>query len=212
MNPRRNSRIKKSVLTLVISLLLGAPTAAWASPNYPDALLDVLQENGSGPPCSAPCVTCHRDSNGGKGTVDRPFGLKFYSLAVIAKIGPGQLSDGDAKKLFRQMRDGAPPQNIPSDSDKDGISDFDELENDMNPNPPRGSTGAGGASGGGGSAGAGGGAIDGGKLCEIAYGCGARVEPQGEVSTDLSVLSSAAVAFALAASLRIARRRSPRAN
>lgn len=55
------------IVATVVALL--PARAALASPDYPAVLEETLQM-----PCAPQCTVCHRDNNGGLGTVVQPFG------------------------------------------------------------------------------------------------------------------------------------------
>lgn len=107
----------KLLACLACLVALAAPSAALASPDYPDEMHRAAKM-----PCPPPCTLCHADSNGGIGTVIKPFGLAMIGAGLKAKdkssIEPAVLS------LFQ---DGV-------DSDSDGTSDILELDQGRDPN------------------------------------------------------------------------------
>jgi hypothetical protein len=101
--------------------------------------------------------------------------MKPFAVSVIGKGGVAAAGKGDAmiRDIFLKMKNGDPATGAPpTDSDMDGMSDFTELGMNINPNP--------------GNA----------DLCEVTYGCGARIAPAPPTSR-LALLSSALVAVGL---------------
>lgn len=125
-----------------LALFTARPAAA--SPTYPQLLQKDL-----GMPCAPPCTICHRNRNGGLYTVDKPFGLTMYAFGLRGQ-NPQSLKDAVA----------ALKQNHP-DSNGDGTSDEQELQDGIDPNT--------------------GGKID---LCTEGpvYGCGAHVAPRSRTN------------------------------
>jgi hypothetical protein len=54
------------------------PGTALASPTYPGVIQTFLKQNGYPNAPLPPCTICHRDMNGQKGTVIRPFGVYLH--------------------------------------------------------------------------------------------------------------------------------------
>jgi len=101
---------------VLFSVLLVARTVS-ASPDYPEAL-----EKAADAPCPPPCTVCHRDTNGGAGTVVKPFGEAMINAGLDANdVGLLQT----AVDTLRQDK---------TDSDGDGTSDIDELAQGQDPN------------------------------------------------------------------------------
>ncbi len=94
-----------------------APALTRASPNYPALIQQQLGLN-----YAPPCTICHRDDNGGSGTVVQPFGRALMSFGLVAE-NPASLT---------AALEAAAAENL--DSGGDGLPDIDELEADMNPN------------------------------------------------------------------------------
>ncbi|MCA9597723.1 MAG: hypothetical protein KC776_30630 [Myxococcales bacterium] len=131
--------MKKTVSALAFALTLTLAGAAFALPEFAKKLSDVANT-----PCDVRCSMCHVDDAGG-GPVVQPFVNTLYD----------NLWDGSAdglKPAIDNMRASG------ADSDNDGVSDTDELEQGLDPNMA--------------------GASD---LCGPAMGCGAHVEPRGNV-------------------------------
>jgi hypothetical protein len=93
------------------------PQLARASATYPALIQAQLGLN-----YAPDCTICHRDDNGGIGTVIQPFGLALMSFGLRAEA-PAALTSA----LDQAKADGL-------DSGGDGVPDIEELEADMNPN------------------------------------------------------------------------------
>jgi MYXO-CTERM domain-containing protein len=116
--PSQRSRIGRGLASaLATCWLLAVPSTAHAIPDYPEAL-----RTAAAMPCAPPCTVCHIDSNGGKGTVVKPFGLAMMSHGLTkedkALIRPAVL------ELYDQA----------VDSDGDGMGDISELDQGRDPN------------------------------------------------------------------------------
>lgn len=100
-----------------LTLALCWPAPAQASPTFPAEVQQALNM-----PCVPQCTLCHRDVNGGIGTVVQPFGQAMLAAGLEAKhpelIGP-------ALDFLDQAS---------TDSDGDGRPDVDELREGSNPN------------------------------------------------------------------------------
>jgi hypothetical protein len=104
-------------------LVLAAPVQA--SPTYPGVLKDDLKSlTGRDMPCTPPCTICHRDSNGGRGTVVKPFGLSMMNNGLAYR---------DEPSLARAL---AALKAQATDSDHDGSIDVDEISLGHDPNVP----------------------------------------------------------------------------
>ena len=119
-NVNRMGRAVRSGL-LVVTALLSAGTAA-AQPNFPELLAKALAM-----PCTPQCTVCHRDNNGGFGTLRKTvqgssgFGVNLtqFGLAVgdpgsvassaQAADEAGQDSDGDGTPDVTELRAGDDP-------------------------------------------------------------------------------------------------------
>lgn len=79
----------------------------------------------SGPsemPCAPQCTICHQTSQGGRGTVTKPFGKKMFTMYGLDPGNPDSVEGA----LTADVLEGA-------DSDGDGVCDFDELLRGTNP-------------------------------------------------------------------------------
>jgi len=91
-----------------------------------------LPQNSSFPvPGQKGCQLCHRDDQGGTNTVTQPFGKTMQAQG---------LQPGDVASLYAALgyitKHSVPPAVV--DSDRDGVSDFNELYYDhTNPNDPK---------------------------------------------------------------------------
>lgn len=102
-------------------LLLGLLVAreASASPTYPPTIeAELMLER------APDCTLCHRDDNGGIGTVVRPFGRTM--------LGHFQLTGGNNTGLLKAALAGDDAEHL--DSDGDGVPDIDELRMGTDPN------------------------------------------------------------------------------
>jgi hypothetical protein len=163
------------------ALVFGFAGLVSASPNYPDVVKEV-----AGSSCAPTCLLCHSTNPGKAGSVITPGqGTLFAktdvnSVMLRPGIAPAQ-SDDTIRAVFIRMRDGD-ATSVPTDADGDGESDFAELAKDVNPNPGNE------------------------ELCEIQYGCGARVAPTAP-NRHFAIFSSVAIALGLIAMTLRARRR-----
>jgi len=101
---------KPVALALIVALGLVAPLSS-ASPSYPALIQQQLNLNSV-----PPCTICHRDNNGGIGTVVTPFGRALMGLGLRGGSDPASL----ANALNRAKAEGL-------DSGGDGIPDIQEL-------------------------------------------------------------------------------------
>lgn len=163
--------------TLARTLLLAITVSAsvGAEPDYPE----VVQE-ATGLTCPAPCTLCHTRESGGL-TYITPFGRRIWTLG-IRPSHPETVAT-----TLRCMRE----RNCPSapgevfDTDGDGVSDVDEL--DQGRHPGRAGDIA---------------------VCGASYGCGARVAPRETLSRRGAALLGSSVLGALWLMRRRALRRS----
>ncbi|HET6984586.1 MAG TPA: hypothetical protein VFI53_20750 [Myxococcaceae bacterium] len=102
---------------LLLGLVVGAPLAARATPDFPAAIARDLQL--SAPP---PCTICHATDQGGAGTVVKPFGKYLVSRGLVPF---------DESSLATALAAAAGEQH---DSNGDGISDIDALKQGLDPN------------------------------------------------------------------------------
>lgn len=128
--------------------------------------------------CAPACTLCHRDMNGGLGTVEKDFGDLMSRAGLFANdpssIAPALAILEDPTKADPPFTAGqCPPDGTsPCDSDQDGVPDVTELREGTNPNEK------------------------GGELCLVRYGCGARVEPRGPTRPNAAAGLLAALALA----------------
>ncbi|HET9156121.1 MAG TPA: hypothetical protein VFN91_05600 [Myxococcaceae bacterium] len=102
---------------LLLTLALVAPTAAWATPDFPAAIARDLQL--SAPPA---CTICHATDAGGSGTVTKPFGKYLVSRGLVPF---------DENSLAGALAAAAGENH---DSNGDGISDIQALKMGLDPN------------------------------------------------------------------------------
>ena len=101
---------------MLVALLL-VHTAA-ANPKYPAIVYNHL-----GLDVAPACTLCHRDNLGGKGTVEKPFGLWMYDNGLR-----GDSTEQDLTDLLDQN------EADEVDSDGDGVGDIAELQDGTDPN------------------------------------------------------------------------------
>jgi hypothetical protein len=103
------------LLFLAVTAL--APLAARATPNFPAAIARDLQL--SAPPA---CTICHATNEGGTGTVVKPFG-KYLVSRGLAPFDESSLAGALAAARGEHH-----------DTDGDGVSDIDALQQGLDPN------------------------------------------------------------------------------
>lgn len=105
----------RKILAVFISILSWSGGAA-ASQEYPGLIQEELDM-----PCVPQCTLCHRDANGGRGTVVTPFGLTMMDEG-LRDNAPGRVptalegvlqgeydSDGDGRGDIEELREGSSP-------------------------------------------------------------------------------------------------------
>ena len=100
-------------------MTLSSVHAAHASPAFPGEVQAAL-----GMPCVPQCTLCHLDTNGGKGTIVRPFGQAMMAVGLESK----------RPELVAAALDTL--EQASTDSDGDGFLDVEELREGKNPNQP----------------------------------------------------------------------------
>lgn len=91
--------------------------SAAASPDFPGLLQEQLNM-----PCVPQCTLCHRDANGGRGTVVTPFGVTMREEGLQGRV-PATVPTALNGVVEGQY-----------DSDGDGTGDAEELKEGFNPN------------------------------------------------------------------------------
>jgi hypothetical protein len=109
--------LRLTSLSISGALLLISGVAV-ASPSYPV----LIQQDLGGTTCAPACTICHRDNNGGTGTVVTPFGRNMMGLGLVAE-SPAALKH--ALTLEEQAG---------TDSSGDGITDIAALMACQDPN------------------------------------------------------------------------------
>jgi len=113
--------------SLAATLCCSATTRA--SPTYPGLIPgDVKALTGTDMPCTPPCTLCHRDLQGGRGTVVQPFGRSMIARGLTYQ---------DPESLARAL--GELHANS-VDSDGDGVPDITETSLGNDPNAVAGSS------------------------------------------------------------------------
>jgi hypothetical protein len=165
--------MQRSLVASAVALLMVSPDLAAASPNFPDQVQEVFQSS-----CVPSCLLCHSTNPGRKGTA---FGGTRFAANLAAKVIVGGESDDVVKAALIKMRDGDPATGAaPTNSDlnpqtgmpEDALTDAQELAADVDPN------------------------LGNKELCEVTYGCGARVAPRTP-KRNFAIFSSVAVALGL---------------
>jgi hypothetical protein len=179
------TRARCSFVAIFGLVVLLFPAAAHASKSFPGELKDAL-----GLECAPMCTLCHVDEAGGRGRVDKRFGLAMMETGGLEALHPELIAPA-LEKLEKLANDEFCYRDIPKydpnaelgpcDSDADGIGDVEELRQGRNPN-----------------------VFGEGVLCPR-YGCGARIEPRGSIDWS-GVAGAASVALALMLGARRARR------
>jgi hypothetical protein len=111
--------VKALVSCLVVASAMLAVVPALASPTYPPTIQSELMLEHM-----PDCTLCHRDDNGGLGTVIRPFGRTM--------LNHFQLTGNNNVNLLKEAIEGDDAEHL--DSDGDGVPDIDELRMGTDPN------------------------------------------------------------------------------
>lgn len=138
-------------IVAVLALLLAAAPAR-GTPGFPDALAAHL-----GATARPSCSVCHAGGATGNGTVTTPFGAAMRARGLVA-FDEGSL----AQALDRMAADQI-------DSNGDGVTDVEELQQGLDPNAGAAATGA------------------------PSYGCVGRVAGGARPSGELALLAAAAL-------------------
>lgn len=159
--------------TLASVVLAVQASPARAEPEYPEVV-----QQATGLTCPAPCTLCHTREAGGL-TYITPFGRRIWGLG----IRPGRPeSIASTIRCMRERNCESAPGEV-FDTDGDGVSDTDEL--DQGRHPGRAGDVA---------------------LCGASYGCGARVEARSVLSWHGAALLGSSTLGALWLRRRHARR------
>jgi len=173
----RRTRAFVFVLTLFAFALAFAKPAR-ATTNFPQAI-----QNDLSLPTAPACALCHTTGDqGGKGTVNTPFGSSMRALGLV-EFDETSLRSALAKMQAQQV-----------DSDGDCVDDIDELKKGTDPNvPDSGQT------------------CDAGVHLPTSsatiprYGCGAHVAPTSDGPSPIALLALGTAA--LGAAMRLRRKR-----
>jgi hypothetical protein len=114
------SSLHRSLLALAAALLLLGPASARASETFPPVIRSEL-----GLASEPQCILCHRDNDGGFGTVIQPFGRSMVSRGLDPVVP-------DALGTLRRALQALEAEGI--DSDGDGTPDIAELRAGQDPN------------------------------------------------------------------------------
>ena len=108
---------RRLLAALVPTLILFFAGSALGSPAYPEAV-----QGATGAPCPPPCTLCHRDTNGGFGTVVTLFGKAMTDAGLVAA------DEGSLESALKQL------ETNQVDSDGDGTPDVAEIGAGTDPN------------------------------------------------------------------------------
>lgn len=173
----RRSRFRAGLGTLAFAALTAAAAQSLASEEFPEAVQKALEL-----PCTPACTLCHNTPKGG------PEDTNLFGAAVVgARI---KLANADdiprVLTCLEGLSDGMDPNcglTEPADVNGNGKADVADIREDMiEP-------------------------VSGNKLCGATYGCGARVEPKGNLD-GLAWLIGASSALMLFWAARRGRERS----
>lgn len=151
---------------LMAALMLSTPSTAWASDVFPPYLIEKYAWGGQ----PNECTLCHLASPGVAGSANKPFAMALRTNGLIPRITTS-LDDALAK-----LGD--------TDSDGDGVSDFDELTMAGDPNDPA--------------------ILPGGFVASspVEYGCVGTIARPSESSSTTALVAAGVVAVALLRSRR----------
>jgi hypothetical protein len=194
------ARLLKLASVSLALAALGSTRLAHASGSYPVELSKALDRQFPGQSyCVPSCAACHLTNKGGPGE------LNVFGKNLQARGGLLGETPDNVDPAINQYFNAVPPDTAPQastlfidgtrrpffDSDKDGISDYTELQNSDSPSLklPRGEK----------------------EFCpDILYGCGARVAAAPPPVDRLGLFSAGLVVFGLAAFRRWKRMPRPR--
>lgn len=191
MNPIK-TRISIFAAALLAGVsILAVPSNAHAEPGYPPFLQAALEKQpqlAGVKICIPQCTACHNTSEGGINNLN-PFGTNLYTAADKGggglKIGSMEAGVQAAVTTYLMTN---------PDSDKDGVSDIDEIKQGDAPGVagPRGQS----------------------QFCpDIKYGCaGGRIAAAPARNDKPAFFAAALVAVGLSAAMRRRGRRAPRAS
>ena len=110
--------MQKKLGYLIGLAVLVAPGLAFASRTYPAEL-----QSAANMPCTPQCTLCHKDMNGGIGTVTKPFGTNMIDVGHLGRANPSTV-----KPAVDKLKAAG------TDSDGDGVPDIQELSQGDDPN------------------------------------------------------------------------------
>jgi len=190
-------------ISLLVALTsLGSPRTAHASPDYPPEVRKALNAQFKVDSyCVPQCTVCHNTNTGGFGTLN-VFGVNLKYYGKLVAYNPGKVTE--AFDTYFKL---TPPAEEPQvatvfldgtsrpffDSDRDGISDYTELQDSDSPSLPlpRGEK----------------------ELCpDIKYGCFARIAAAPPPADRYGVFAAGLVVLGLGVFRRLSRGPSRRPN
>jgi hypothetical protein len=123
--------MKQAHRTLVTASWLGLglatitfSTQAMATSRFPASIYYHLYPSYTVPPYQPPCRLCHLRGSTGSGTAQTPFALSMKARGLVSRDTTALVKALDAMSRDRV------------DSDNDGVTDIQEIEDDTDPNTP----------------------------------------------------------------------------
>jgi hypothetical protein len=117
---RSGGRLKR-----VSMLAFGVALVIWHRPVDASQSFPTELASAAGMPCTPACTVCHRDNEGGSGTVVQPFGIAMFLRGGVQSAKPETVAPA-FERIRAELEAG--------DSDKDQVSDLRELVAGTDPN------------------------------------------------------------------------------